>query len=59
MAKPSMIIDVLTRGDDADEDLSPPDERDDADRPSTRSPDELMRNIEAQLAELRRAVAEL
>lgn len=61
MAKPAMIIDVLAgpgKGDE-DEEFAPPDERDDAARPSADAPEDLIRSIEAQLLELRRAVAEL
>ncbi len=57
--KPSMIIDVVGRGpgDDEEEDAPPFDEDEDPeDRAPKQDPDALISGIEAQLAELRRAV---
>ena len=55
MAKPAMIIDVLSRGDDEESDSL--EDREPA-REGRRDPEALIADIESQLAELRRAIAD-
>lgn len=56
MAKPGLIIDVLAGPGDEEEEETPIDDEDAVARPAADA-DALIASIEAQLAELRRAVA--
>jgi hypothetical protein len=62
MAKPSMIIDLISRGPgDEEEDEESPldDEEEEGEAARAADPEALIASIESQLAELRRSVAAL